>query len=46
VDWHIRSFHFEAPKEKTSKCKALAICLFGENHDYHQGALEDDVNFD
>jgi len=25
VDWHTRSFHFEAPKEETSKCKALFV---------------------
>ncbi len=25
VDCHIRSFHFEAPKEEASKCKALFI---------------------
>jgi hypothetical protein len=29
-------------KEETSKYKALPIGWFGENQDYHLGALEDD----
>jgi hypothetical protein len=27
----IRGCHFEAPKEETSKCKALSLGLYGEN---------------
>jgi hypothetical protein len=31
------------PKEEAYKCKASPpIVLFGENHDYHRGALEGD----
>jgi hypothetical protein len=33
------------PKEEAYKCKALSIGLFGENQDYHQGALEGDEKF-
>jgi hypothetical protein len=31
MDWDMKSFHFEIPKEETSKCKAPLINLFGEN---------------
>lgn len=42
MDWNKRDFYFELPKEEISKCKALPIGWFGENQDYHLGALEDD----
>jgi hypothetical protein len=31
MDWDMKSFHLEIPKEKTSKCKAPLINLFSEN---------------
>jgi len=43
VDWAMRSFHFKTPRGEMSKCKALPIGLFGENQDFHLGALEDDL---
>jgi hypothetical protein len=46
MDWNKRNFHFEVPKEETSKCKALPISWFGENQDYHLGVLEDDPKLD
>jgi uncharacterized membrane protein YcaP (DUF421 family) len=43
---HTKNLYFEMLKEETSKCKALSMGLFGENQDYHLGALEDDPKFD
>jgi hypothetical protein len=40
---NIKNFHFEPSKEETLKCKALPISMFGEYHDYHLGALENDL---
>jgi hypothetical protein len=46
VDWHIKSLHFETPKENTLKCKAFFLSIFGKDHDYHLGLFRNDLKSD